>query len=76
MGSVYARHAGLRSPRGPGRRECRSSLRGVLEKPPHLRYELYGLPAEFSHMSRLEDDELLVVATVAILEDAVVDAAP
>jgi hypothetical protein len=48
----------------------------VVEKPPHLRHELNGLLAELLDMSRFEDDELLVVTTMATLEDAVVDAAP
>jgi hypothetical protein len=54
----------------------RSGRGGLFEKPPHLSYEPSGLLAELSHVSLLENDELLVVAAVAILEDAVVDAAP
>jgi hypothetical protein len=69
MGSVYARRDRVRSP-------VRSSLRGVLEKLPHLHDELRGLRGELFHVSRLEDDELLIVATVAILEVAVANAAP
>ena len=68
--------AGAPATNGTLPRLRRSSLLVVREKPPHLSHEPGGLLAQLVRVRRVKNDELLVSATPAILEGAVVDAAP